>query len=261
MPRIEMARLALASEKPDTCTGLPRLTSPQGAEQDARMNAFVPPEYLSFDDAIDRVAEITMLARESTSPAAHKDTDSEPPRPGIAKGIWTKEAAMIERRLLGKEELQKLLYTEQIPSVVIEENGSCHPAPGYIWGGKQWHEALWYNRITFPYGRDSYLSGRPIIPKDALEAAFNADGTPRSTVEASSAQEASMPRHQYRTHLLGILDELWSEIDATNWQENPPKKAAIVADCKGRFELSDREAAAIATLFTPDIRRGKAKKG
>ncbi len=37
MPRIEMARLALASEKPDTCTGLPRLPSPQGAEQEARM--------------------------------------------------------------------------------------------------------------------------------------------------------------------------------------------------------------------------------
>ena len=37
MPRIEMARLALASEKPDTCTGLPRLPSPQGAEQEAHI--------------------------------------------------------------------------------------------------------------------------------------------------------------------------------------------------------------------------------
>ncbi len=40
MPRIEMARLALASEKPDTCTGPPRLPSPQGAEQEARMSPF-----------------------------------------------------------------------------------------------------------------------------------------------------------------------------------------------------------------------------
>ena len=248
MLRSSQTRLALASEKPDTCTGLPRLPSPQGAKQDARMNVFVPPGYLSFNDAIDRVVEITMLAR--VTPASHP----KPPRSEITE--W-------ELRLLAKEKLQELLYTEQIPSVMIEENGSCHPTPGYIWGGEQWNEALCYDRITFPDNRyvSAYVSGRPIIPKDALEEAFNPDGTPRSTAEASSAQEASMPRHQYRTHLLGILDELWSEIDATNWQENPPKKAAIVADCKGRFELSDREAAAIATLFTPDIRRGKAKKG
>ena len=37
MPRIEMARLALASEKPDTCTGLPRLPSGRSAEQEARV--------------------------------------------------------------------------------------------------------------------------------------------------------------------------------------------------------------------------------
>ncbi len=151
------------------------------------MNAFVPPGYLSFDDAIDRVAEITMLARESTSPAAHEDTDSEPPRPGIAKGefkgIFDKEAAMIEQRLLGKEEFQKLLYAEQIPVVAIDENGSLHPTPGYIWGGKQWYEALAYDWITFPYGRGSYVSGRPIIPKDALEEAFNPDGTVKEALK------------------------------------------------------------------------------
>ena len=129
------------------------------------MAAFIPPEYLSFSDAIDCIAERTMLARESASPAAHK-------------GTWAKEAAVIEQRRLAKEELQKLLYTEQIPSVVIEEDGSCHPTPGYIWGGKQWNEALGFNRITFPDSRyvSAYVSGRPIIPKDALKAAFNPDG-------------------------------------------------------------------------------------
>ncbi len=87
MLRSSQTRLALASEKPDTCTGPPRLPSPQGAQQEARMNAFVPPGYLSFNDAIDRVAEITMLARE--------DTDPEPPRPGIAKGIWAKDTYIL----------------------------------------------------------------------------------------------------------------------------------------------------------------------
>ncbi len=143
------------------------------------MNAFVPPEYLSFNDALDRVAEITTLARESTSLAAHEDTDPEPPRPEIAKGIWAKEAAMIEQRRLAKEKLQTLLYAEQIPSALIKEDGSCHPTPGSIWGGKQWNEALRYDRITFPDSRyvSAYVSGRPIIRKDALEKAFNTEGT------------------------------------------------------------------------------------
>ena len=226
------------------------------------MNAFVPPKYLSFADAIDRVAEITMLARESTNPAAHEGTDPEPPRPGIAKGIRAKEVAMIEQQRLAQEELQKLLYTEQIPSVVIEENGSCYPAPQYIWGGKQWSEALYYDRVTFPYGPGgSYVSGRPIIPKDALEEAFTPDGTPRSTAEASSAQEASMPRHQYRTHLLDVLEQIWSDIDASDWKASPPKKVAIEADLQNRFSLSNRDVRAIATIFVPDEKRGKAKKG
>ncbi len=38
MPRSSQTRLALASEKPDTCAGLPRLSFPQGAEQEARVS-------------------------------------------------------------------------------------------------------------------------------------------------------------------------------------------------------------------------------
>ena len=50
-----MARLALASEKPDTCTGLPRLTSPQGAEQEARMEKLShPPEFHEKEVILDR---------------------------------------------------------------------------------------------------------------------------------------------------------------------------------------------------------------
>jgi len=185
VPRSSQTRLGLASEQPGTCTGPPRLTPPQGAEQEARMNAFVPPGYLSFNDAIDRVAEITALAREPARPAAHDDTYPEPTQPGTAKGIFAKEAAAIEQRLLAKEELRKLLYAEQIPSVVITEDGPCHPAPGSIWGGKQWNEALRYDRITFQDSRyvSACVSGRPIIPREALEAAFNPDGTMKEPPE------------------------------------------------------------------------------
>ncbi len=135
------------------------------------MNAFVPPGYLSFDDAIDRVTEIAMLARDPGSlltqdekgalqgmralkawlysqdrPGVTPASHPEPPRPKITKEefkrIVDKEAVVKEQRLLAEEELRNLLYAEQVPSVTITENGSCHPTPGTIWGGKQWHEAL-----------------------------------------------------------------------------------------------------------------------
>ena len=70
-----------------------------------------------------------------------------------------------------------------------------------------------------------------------------------------------MPRHQYYTHLLDVLEQIWSGIDATNWKASPPKKVAIEADLQNRFDLSDRDARTIATLFVPDEKRGKAKKG
>jgi len=38
VPRSSQTRLALASEKPDTCTGPPRLSFPQGAKQEARLS-------------------------------------------------------------------------------------------------------------------------------------------------------------------------------------------------------------------------------
>ena len=100
------------------------------------------------------------------------------------------------------------------------------------------------------------VSGRVIIPRDALESAFNLKETTRSIIE-----EAPMPRHQYRTRLLDILEKIWSEIDASNWKASPPKKASIETDLMNRLGLTKREAGMIATMFIPDNRRGKAKKG
>ena len=70
-----------------------------------------------------------------------------------------------------------------------------------------------------------------------------------------------MPRHQYSTRLLDVLEQIWSEVDAPDWKTLPPKKASIETDLTNRFQLSKREAGVIATMFVPDERRGKAKKG
>jgi len=229
------------------------------------MNAFVPPEYLSFDDAIDRVAEIAMLARDpgavltqdeksvlqgvrdrlawairQSRPGVTPASDPKPPQSETTKEevkkIMDKEAAMIEQRLLAKEELQRLLYIEQVPSVAITENGYCHPAPGYIWGGKQWYEALKSNWIAFPNGYGSSVSGRPIIARDALEEAFNPDGTvkeapkkePGSVVPQSVDQELGKhsnrgrppewPREVWLECLSGLF--LRGEVSATDSQES-----------------------------------------
>jgi len=210
------------------------------------MNAFVPPEYLSFDDAIDRVTEIAMLARDPGSvltqdeksalqgtrtmmawlirqgrPGVTPASDPKPPWQEIIKEefstIKDKEAAMKEQRLQAKDELQRLLYTEQIPLVAITESGSCHPAPGYIWGGRQWFEALRSNWITFPNGYGSSVSGRPIIARDALEEAFNPDGTvkeapkkePGSVVPQSVDQE--LGKHSNRGRPPEWPREVWLE--------------------------------------------------
>ncbi len=63
MPRSSQTRLALASEKPDTCTGPPRLSFPQGAKQEAHMSNFVPSGDLTFSDALDRVATILNIQK------------------------------------------------------------------------------------------------------------------------------------------------------------------------------------------------------
>lgn len=68
MPRSSLTRLALASEKPGTCTGPPRLSFPRGAEQEARVSPFVPTGYLALYEAIERVAFI-MHGNEFVPPA------------------------------------------------------------------------------------------------------------------------------------------------------------------------------------------------
>ncbi len=53
MLRSGQTRLALASEKPETCTGLPRLLPPQGAKQEAQMS---PSRTYSLAEAVTLLA-------------------------------------------------------------------------------------------------------------------------------------------------------------------------------------------------------------
>ncbi len=207
------------------------------------MADFVPEGYLTLSAAIDRVRSLTRDEELDQSPATAAEDHRITERRRAASG------------------LRQRLFAGQIPSQIITRDGSLIEIPNEVWGSdEEWEVAISSNRVTFSYGYNGSISGRVLIPKDALEAAFQPDGAAREGNMKIDVVETA-PRHQYRTHLLEILDRLWSEIDATNWQKRPPKKVAIVADCKNRFNLSLRDANAIATLFTPDNRRGKSKKG
>ena len=98
------------------------------------MNAFVPSEYLSFGDAIDRVAsDLHIQKREA------------------------------------QQTLRQLLYSGQVPSRIIERNGQPHDTPTHVWGGVKWGEALKSGTVCFEvaaYASDTH--GRIIILQKSL---------------------------------------------------------------------------------------------
>ncbi len=96
-------------------------------------------------------------------------------------------------------------------------------------------------------------------PQDEMEEIFT---SLRLDVEGLASDPVKItPQHQYRTRLLNILEEIWSEIDTSDWEATPPKKISIETDVINRFGLSQREAGMIAGMFIPDDRRGKSQKG
>ena len=110
----------------------------------------------------------------------HRLVEAEPQRPDVnleeIKDLLEKEPPFKEQQRAAGEVLRQLLYAGRVPSEIITGEGPRIETPQYIWGGGQWHEALSLKNITF---RSSILSvtGFPVIPRDALEAAFNSDGT------------------------------------------------------------------------------------
>jgi hypothetical protein len=112
------------------------------------MSHFVPTGYLTIDQAIDRVVDL-------------KSGDTGP--------LLTEEEAA--------EVLRQLLYADRVTWVTITDYGTLIETPKHICGGEQWYEVLQSGRIKFAHGHvlSNPVSGRPLIPRDALEAAFEPD--------------------------------------------------------------------------------------
>jgi hypothetical protein len=119
------------------------------------MSHFEPTEYLTIDQAIDRVVELLQ---------------------GDAGSILTEEEKGKLRAEAG-EVLRQHLYSGGVPSKTITESGGRISTPEYIWGGDQWDEVLQSGRIKFSHGHvlSNPVSGCPLILRDALEAAFEPD--------------------------------------------------------------------------------------
>ncbi len=117
-----------------------------------------------------------------------------------------------------------------------------------------------------PQGKSVPALGQAPPPAAEADSALRAGAVSTEPValeqeQVEQIERAPTLRHQYQTRLLRFLEQVWSEIDKSDWTISPPKKVSIETDLTKRFGLTNREAGMIATMFVPDNRRGKAKKG
>ena len=190
------------------------------------MNPFVPDGYLTLEGALEHFGQLK-----------HADK-------------WEAEKASSKRTF------QQFLFAETLSAKLFTPGGKLLSLESSIWGGIEAERIFETGRASKSVGDEYFpdaVDGPVLIEQLSIDALCD--------VETSSAQEASMPRHQYRTHLLEVLEEIWSDIDKSDWRTKPPTRASIEADLKSRSELSTRERTIIATMFIPDNRRGKTKKG
>ena len=245
------------------------------------MDIFVPYGYLTLRAAIERVAAIihgeklVSLSEQEKENLAFFDCQQGklrlkhvPPGESVKmsplsdaefQDLERKSSEIAEQQEAAQDRLRQYLYAGRLPSQVLHHEGHRYNIPKHVWGGNEGSLALRSGKIDFRSDSGS-VSGLVIIEANALEAAFNPNESTRSTAAVSNTERAPMPRHQYHTRLLEVLEQIWSDIDASDWETMPPKKAAIEADLQNRFSLSERDARAIATVFVPDEKRGKAKK-
>ena len=298
-------RLALASEKPDTCTGPPRLSSPQGAKQEARMSPFIPTGYLTLTAAIDRVVELRQggdlsrlltederatlrnwrdyfdRIRRPPSPAPvtpvpkadgsnysgartpgekypHRLVEAKPERPDITREVLRdlkeKEAFFNEQRPAAGEVLRHLLYTGRVPWEIITEDDTRIAAPKHLSGGNQWYEALKSNRVTFRPGILS-VTGFPVISRDALEAAFNSDGTVKDEPEPV-APEATAEELNTQQTPHGDIENLTPKAPGKEKKPRAARKRDAAADKISEIRYKKVKAKALRTWSNPKTRPG-----
>lgn len=132
-----------------------------------------------------------------------KPVEDKPPRPDVTPEEWKdllrKEALFNEQQdkasHAARECLQQLLYVGRVPSKIITDQGALIETPKHVWGGDQWYEAFRSNRIKFAPRLGVTVSGRPLIPRDALEAAFNPD----EPVKEEPQPKPDLPRRKTKS--------------------------------------------------------------
>ena len=147
------------------------------------------------------------VARTPSEKYPHRLVEAEPRRPDVTpeeiKDLLKKETSFKEQQHAAGEVLRQLLYAGRVPSEMITGEGPRIETPQYIWGGGQWDEALKSNWVEFPGAYGVSVSGRPIILLDALEAAFNPDGTVKEEPQpvASKSTAGAEDRNDERPEL------------------------------------------------------------
>jgi len=126
------------------------------------------------------------VARTPGEKYPHRLVEAESPRPNVTpeeiEALIEKESTFKEQQRAAEEALRQLIYAGRVPWEIITEDGARIALPKHLSGGDQWYEALRSDRITFRPGILS-VTGFPVIPRDALEAAFDPDGTVRIAPE------------------------------------------------------------------------------
>jgi hypothetical protein len=115
--------------------------------------------------------------------------ETKPPRPDMTaekyKALSEKEVFFKEQQRAAGAVLRQLLYAGRVPWEIIAEDGTRIAAPKHLAGGDQWYEVFKSNGITWGSGILS-VTGFPVIPRGALEAAFNSDGTVKADTGTQS---------------------------------------------------------------------------
>ena len=141
----------------------------------------------------------SLTPRPSAERVARSTVEAEPPAPEFTaeeiRDLMTRETHRKEQQHAAGEELRQLLEAGRVPSKTITKMGYCIKTPKHVWGGNWWYMALKINTIQHAHGLGVSVFGRPVIRRDALEAAFNPDGTvkegPGPVAQEATIEEAA----------------------------------------------------------------------
>ena len=163
------------------------------------------------------------VSRAVTDRTPRRHVEAKPSRPNVTaeeiKDLTRKETLFEDQRPAAGETLRQSLYVGRLSSPTITDEGSLIETPKDVWGGDQWYEVLRSGRIKFGRGLGVSVSGQPLIPRDALEAAFN----PEEAAQETLKEKAERWEERQRQLMSGDDPEAKSPRDA----------AKIIAQAEG----------------------------